>query len=85
MVSQFAFGKSLNALADKTFMSLPVRAFAKYLPSLHVIKAFPAVRWLNNLPLCVAKRISHTLEMGHELQKVLICAYNHRLSCADSL
>ena len=70
MISQFAFGKSLDALADPAFMSLPVRVFQQYLPSLHVIKAFPFVRWLNNLPLWIAKRISHTIEMGHELEQV---------------
>lgn len=71
MVSQFAFGKSLNALEDASFKSLPVRVFQQYLPSLHVIKAFPFVRWLNNLPLWVAKRVSHAVEMGHELEQVL--------------
>ena len=71
MISQFAFGKSLDALADTAFMSLPVRVFQQYLPSLHVIKAFPFVRWLNNLPLWIAKRISHTIEMGHKLEQVL--------------
>lgn len=70
MVSQFAFGKSLDALADPEFRSLPVRVFQQYLPSLHVIKAFPFVRWLNNLPLWIAKRISHAVEMGHELEQV---------------
>ncbi|KAJ6190031.1 hypothetical protein N7519_000052 [Penicillium mononematosum] len=50
MVSQFAFGQSLNALADPEFKSLPVRVFQQYLPSLHVIKAFPFVRLLNSLP-----------------------------------
>lgn len=70
MVSQFAFGKSLDALADPEFKSLPVRVFQQYLPSLHVIKAFPFVRMLNSLPLWIAKRISHTVEMGHELEQV---------------
>lgn len=70
MVSQFAFGKSLDALADPEFRSLPVRVFQQYLPSLHVIKAFPMVRILNNLPLWIAKRISHAVEMGHELEQV---------------
>ena len=72
MVSQFAFGKSLNALADPEFKSLPVRVFQQYLPSLHVIKAFPFVRWLNSLPSWIAKRVSHTVEMGHELEQVLL-------------
>lgn len=70
MVSQFAFGKSLDALADPEFKSLPVRVFQQYLPSLHVIKAFPFVRMLNSLPLWIAKRISHAVEMGHELEQV---------------
>lgn len=69
MVSQFAFGKSLDALADPDFKSLPVRVFQQYLPSLHVIKAFPFVRMLNSLPLWIAKRISHAVEMGHELEQ----------------
>nr|A0A2P1DPA5.1 RecName: Full=Cytochrome P450 monooxygenase macH; AltName: Full=Macrophorins biosynthesis cluster protein H [Penicillium terrestre]AVK70101.1 MacH [Penicillium terrestre]QBC75447.1 MacH [Penicillium terrestre] len=69
MVSQFAFGQSLNALADPEFKSLPVRVFQQYLPSLHVIKAFPFVRLLNSLPLWIAKRISHSVEMGHELEQ----------------
>lgn len=71
MVSQFAFGESLNALDDPDFQSLPVRVFAQYLPSLHVIKAFPFVKWLNKLPLWAAKRISHAVEMGRELEQVL--------------
>lgn len=50
MVSQFSFGKSLNALADPEFKSLPVRFFQQYLPSLHVIKAFPFVRMLTVFP-----------------------------------
>jgi hypothetical protein len=70
MVSQFAFGKSLNALSDPEFKSMPVRVFQQYLPSLHVIKAFPFVRLLNSLPLWIAKRISHAVEMGHELEQV---------------
>lgn len=70
MVSQFAFGESLNALSDPDFQSLPVRVFAEYLPSLHVIKAFPFVRTLASLPLWIAKRISHSVEMGHELEQV---------------
>ncbi|KAL8826053.1 MAG: hypothetical protein Q9191_004039 [Dirinaria sp. TL-2023a] len=69
MVSQFAFGKPLNALEDPDFKSLPVRVFQQYLPSLHVIKAFPFVRWLNSLPLWIAKRISHAVEMGRELEE----------------
>ncbi|KAJ5159288.1 Cytochrome P450 [Penicillium coprophilum] len=69
MVSQFAFGQSLNALSDPEFKSLPVRVFQQYLPSLHVIKAFPFVRLLNSLPLWIAKRISHSVEMGHELEQ----------------
>ena len=73
MVSQFAFGKSLDALADPQFKSLPVRVFQQYLPSLHVIKAFPFVRMLNSLPLWMAKRISHAVEMGHELEQVKCC------------
>lgn len=70
MVSQFAFGQSLDALSDPEFKSLPVRVFQQYLPSLHVIKAFPFVRLLNSLPLWIAKRISHSVEMGHELEQV---------------
>jgi len=70
MISQFAFGKSLNALADSAFKSMSVRVFQQYLSSLHVIKAFPFVRWLDSLPLWVVKRISHTVEMGHELKQV---------------
>lgn len=70
MISQFVFDKSLNALADPAFKSMPVRVFQQYLSSLHVIKAFPFVRWLDSLPLWVAKRISHTVEMGHELEQV---------------
>ena len=70
MVSQFAFGRSLEALADPDFKSLPVRVFQQYLPSLHVIKAFPFVRYLNSLPLWIAKRISYAVEMGHELEQV---------------
>ena len=69
MVSKFSFGKSLEALEDPEFKSLPVRVFQQYLPSLHVIKAFPFVRWLNSLPLWIAKRISHAVEMGHELEQ----------------
>ncbi|KAJ5437180.1 Cytochrome P450 [Penicillium cf. griseofulvum] len=69
MVSQFAFGQSLNALSHPEFKSLPVRVFQQYLPSLHVIKAFPFVRILNSLPLWIAKRISHSVEMGHELEQ----------------
>ncbi|TAQ84226.1 hypothetical protein B7494_g7460 [Chlorociboria aeruginascens] len=69
MVSQFAFGKSLNALADPEFKSMPVRVFQQYLPSLHVIKAFPLVRMLNSLPLWIARHISETIEMGHELEQ----------------
>lgn len=72
MVSQFAFGKSLNALADPEFKSMPVRVFQKYLPSLHVIKAFPFVRYLNSLPLWIAKHISEDVVMGHELEQVRI-------------
>lgn len=68
MVSEFCFGKSLKALDDPEFKSLPVQVFAQFLPSLHVIKAFPFVRWLNELPLWVARRISHAVEMGHELE-----------------
>ncbi|KAI2887858.1 hypothetical protein CBS11852_7358 [Aspergillus niger] len=69
MVSQFAFGQSLNAIADPEFKSLPVRVFQQYLPSLHVIKAFPFVRLLSSLPLWIARRISHSVEMGHELEQ----------------
>ncbi|KAF4636547.1 hypothetical protein G7Y89_g1539 [Cudoniella acicularis] len=69
MVSQFAFGQSLGALAHPEFKSLPVRVFREYLPSLHVIKAFPFVRWLNNLPLWISKYISETVVMGHELEQ----------------
>ncbi|KAL4967233.1 cytochrome P450 [Aspergillus stella-maris] len=69
MVSQFAFGQSLDALADPEFKSLPVRVFLQYLPSLHVIKAFPFVRLLSSLPLFIAKRVSHSVEMGHELEQ----------------
>lgn len=70
MVSQFAFGQSLDALSDPEFQSLPVRVFAEYLPSLHVIKAFPFVRLLAKLPLWIVRRISHSIEMGHELEQV---------------
>jgi hypothetical protein len=70
MVSQFAFGKSLDALSHPDFQSLPVRVFQMYLPSLHVIKAFPFVRLLNSVPLWIARRISHSVEMGHELEQV---------------
>lgn len=70
VVSQFAFGKCLNALADPGFQTLPVRVFQQYLPSLHVIKAFPVVRLLKNLPLWFGKRISHAVGMGHELEQV---------------
>lgn len=70
IVSQFAFGKSLSVLADPELRSLPVRMFQQYLPSLHVIKEFPFVRWLNNLPLWIAKRTSHAVEMDHELEQV---------------
>lgn len=70
MVSQFAFGQSLDALSDPEFKSLQVRVFQQYLPSLHVIKAFPFVRLLNLLPLWIVKRISHSVEMGHELERV---------------
>lgn len=81
MVSQFAFGKSLDALADPDFKSLPVRVFQQYLPSLHVIKAFPFVRMLNSLPLWIAKRISHAVEMGHELEQVCnLASQSFRLS-----
>ncbi|GKZ18415.1 hypothetical protein AbraIFM66951_000974 [Aspergillus brasiliensis] len=69
MVSQFSFGQSLNALADPEFKSLPVRVFQQYLPSLHVIKAFPFVRLLSSLPHWLARRISHSVEMGHELEQ----------------
>ncbi|KAJ5769074.1 Cytochrome P450 [Penicillium odoratum] len=69
MVSQFAFGQSFDALSDPEFKSLPVRVFQQYLPSLHVIKAFPFVRLLNSLPLWIAKRIPHSVEMGHELEQ----------------
>ncbi|KAG0152686.1 hypothetical protein PDIDSM_42610 [Penicillium digitatum] len=69
MVSQFAFGQSLDALSDPEFKSLQVRVFQQYLPSLHVIKAFPFVRLLNLLPLWIVKRISHSVEMGHELER----------------
>ena len=71
MVTQFAFGKSLDALSDPDFRSLPVRVFQQYLPSLHVIKAFPFVRRLHDLPLWIGKRISHAVEMGHELEQVV--------------
>ena len=70
-MSQFAFGRSFNALADADFRSLPVRVFVEYLHSLHVIKAFPFVRILmQRLPLWIAKRVSHTMEMGNELEQV---------------
>lgn len=69
MVSQFAFGQSLGALADPEFKSLPVQVFKQYLPSLHVLKAFPFIRYLHNLPLWVAKRLSRSIEMGHELEQ----------------
>lgn len=69
MVSQFAFGESLNALSDPDFHSIPVRVFAEYLPSLHTIKAFPFVRYLHKLPLWIGKRISYQLEMGNLLEQ----------------
>ena len=75
MVSEFAFGQSLGALAHPEFKSLPVRVFREYLPSLHVIKAFPFVRWLNNLPLWISKYISETVVMGHELEQVRTCVF----------
>lgn len=70
MVSHFAFGQCLDALADPDFKSLPVRVFQQYLPSLHVIKAFPFVRLLASLPHWIVKHISHSVEMGHELEQV---------------
>lgn len=85
MVSQLAFGKPLNPLADPSFMSLPVRVFQQYLPSLHLIKAFPFVRWLNSLPLWIAKRILHTIEMGYKLEQVSIRALSARIADAYSM
>ncbi|KAI4247989.1 MAG: hypothetical protein LQ352_006029, partial [Teloschistes flavicans] len=69
-VSCFAFGESFHALDDHDLRGLPVQVFVQFLRSLHVIKAFPFVRALANLPLWLAKRISKAVEMGHELETV---------------
>lgn len=69
MVSQFAFGKSLGALDDPEFRSLPVQVFKQYLPSLHVIKAFPFIRLLHQLPRWLTCRMSRSIAMGHELEQ----------------
>lgn len=69
MVSQFAFGKSLGALEDAEFKSLPVQVFKQYLPSLHLIKAFPFVRLLHRLPRWLTHRMSRSIAMGHELER----------------
>ena len=37
---------------------------------LHVIKAFPFVRHLSNLPLWLAKWIAEDVANGHELERV---------------
>lgn len=69
MVSQFAFGKSLGALDDHEFKSLPVQVFKQYLPSLHIIKAFPFVRLLHSLPRWLTHRMSRSIAMGYELEQ----------------
>ncbi|KAI4200234.1 MAG: hypothetical protein LQ350_004092 [Teloschistes chrysophthalmus] len=69
-VSSFAFGEPFHALDDPDLRGLPVQVFVHFLRSLHVIKAFPFVRSLANLPLWLAKRISKAVEMGHELETV---------------
>lgn len=69
MVSQFAFGKSLGALDDPEFKSLPVQVFKQYLPSLHIIKAFPFIRFLHSLPRWLTHRMSRSIAMGHELEQ----------------
>jgi len=64
-MSQLAFGKSFNALSDPEFRSLPVRVFLEYLQSLHVMKAFLIVRVsMQTLPQWIAKRVSHTIDLG---------------------
>jgi cytochrome P450 len=46
-----------------------VQVFKQYLPSLHVIKAFPFVRLLHHLPRWLTHRISRSIAMGHELEQ----------------
>jgi len=46
-----------------------VQVFKQYLPSLHVIKAFPFVRLLHQLPSWLTDRMSRSIAMGHELEQ----------------
>lgn len=57
-------------MADPKFQALPVRVFTRYLMSLHVIKAFPFVRYLSKLPLWLARLIAEDVANGHELERV---------------
>ena len=57
-------------MGDPSFQALPVRVFIRYLMSLHVIKAFPFVRYLSNLPLWLARLIAEDVANGHELERV---------------
>lgn len=72
MVSEFCFGHSLGSLYHTDLKSSSVQVFRQYLHSLHVVKAFPFVRNLNDFPYFIVKRLSHMVRLGQELDIVVL-------------